>query len=210
MKIFCAALSAVVLLHIGTAAAQTPTYPPPATDSRCAQVGTQSDGDFRQTTVFPVRGLVAVAGARGCALAGELVRMFVESQRLLVADGIARQDGSYALEGNLPPQIRPGAHQIVVVLGEDRMEFVQPITVEGPIEAGLPVTGADIAMLAIWGFALTGLGTFSVVAAWKRFRRPPAIPSEPPRGIRPEHYVTPHIDTCSVASRRGRPDDTSE
>lgn len=163
----------------------TPTYPP-----RPPHVCAELSGDVRQNngrTEVLFQGHITMSGGSGCAGGGEDVVLSGKSQPIFIAQTTALEDGSYRIDATLPPEIDPGAHQLITDFGPGRAQIVKPIRVvsafvQGTTTAGgsssggtLPRTGRDIALLVFWSLALLTVGTLLVVSTYRRFRRVPAL-----------------------------------
>jgi LPXTG-motif cell wall-anchored protein len=215
---------AVVLLFIGLLSvpmrwvrAQTPTYPPPVPLS-CIHLAGDVETVGGRVLVL-VRGHLAAAGGPGCAPANAPGDANVFSSPVFFGSTVAAADGSYRIEGDLPPAVGLGDHQFVVDFGGGRT-FVQPITVvasftgAGVGGASLPRTGQEIAKMILWAAILLAAGGLLILAARRRtdglgWPRQLVRAMTDPGSLRRHHPAAevPRLDTSRFVPARYTPPD---
>lgn len=161
------AVAMVAALVVGAGGIAFAQYPIDGVDD-CAE---SFDGDGDETTTFSQGGDIQVRGAEGCADPNEEgIEAILESDPVLLARFDANADGSYTSPvATIPSDTDPGRHE-VIVRTEDN-EYVQPITVTAAgVPAGLPETGRNIALLALWGTLSLILGSVLVTVSWRRWQ----------------------------------------
>lgn len=155
----------LALLAAQGAAAQYPLTG--ATD--CADTFDE-DGD--RTTIFSPGGEIQIRGVAGCAAPNEQdIEAIFSSSPVLLARFDAHGDGSYISPVvTIPRDASSGRHNVFVRTASN--EYVQPISISGAraVPRGLPRTGTDTALLAVWGFVLLVFGSLLVTATWRWWR----------------------------------------
>lgn len=158
----------------------TPTHAPEALNP---DLCTQLSGDVRvvrgQVEVL-IEANLTIIGQESCGERGEEAEGAVETQRYVVGRTVVGEDGSYKITGRLDAAVQPGAHRVIVSLGDGRTEFIRPIIVVATFavaaaaptpEPDPPRAGRNIVLLLAWGLALIAFGTLLVIAIVRGVRR---------------------------------------
>lgn len=157
----------VATLAVGVGSSALAQYPIAGVDD-CAEA---FDDDGTETTVFAPGDEIQVQGREGCAQPDEQ-----DIEALLFSDPVvldvfdANADGSYvSAVVRIPTDTEPGDHDVVVRTAN--AEYVQPISVtDGAVPSGLPETGRNVAILALWGTLTLVLGSTLIGLTWRRWR----------------------------------------
>lgn len=139
-----------------------------------------TDGDGDSTTSFPQGGDIQVLGEAGCVDPAEVefVSMFITSHAHHIATVMVDEDGGYSASTQVPVDIEPGTHTLRIHEGNSRTleeagaeVAAKTITITAAgAPSGLPDTGRDIALLALWGTLTLVLGSVLVGVTWRRWQ----------------------------------------
>lgn len=187
---------------------------PPGSEAECIRT---LDEDGKLTTTFRVQQIINVVGiAPGDPRCGDpdaIVTLGLSSDPVVLGRTRIDAKGDYSTQGlgmRIPEGTSPGSHTVTATtrLNNREVTYSQGITVvAGTTTPGLPTTGQDIAMLALWGVLLLAIGSTLTAATWRRWRAarmtallaaegrgaPPRIPNSALKGWTPKRDDDPEL-----------------
>jgi hypothetical protein len=200
---------ALIVLGLGAIApvaiAQVPQYPPVPISVCIRLLAGVRNG--RPVLRFDER--IVLFGPPGCGLVGERLRLILESTPIVIGQTTVAEDGSFRIEANLPPEIVPGTHRLVVDQG--KTQIIRPVEVISAQALGAtkPVAGGrGLAVAAMWTILLLAGVTALMLFGWKRVAVPVRARRRSHLGL--DGAGVPHIDTTRFVPLRRRRDEVPQ
>jgi hypothetical protein len=185
-----AAVVACFLLAAPALGQRGGNYPPPPPGSGgCAQTGViRANGKFKPQKEFRAGARIVVRGHNNCADPNATVLVSIDAEAEVIGTGSADAQGSYLVEGTIPPTTSSGTHTIIVTTSGERYEAEIEVVVEEGSQSAGAFGGTAGPLLVAW-VALAGVvGAFFVGS--RRRRREVAI-------VAAEETPVPLLDTSS-------------
>jgi len=154
---------------------------------------------------------VVLSGPAGCGVVGERLRLILESTPVVIGETIVAEDGSFRIEAQLPPEIAPGTHRLVVDQG-GKNQIVRPVEIVSAMPASVrtsSTTARSPMATVMWTILLLAGLSVIVLFAWRHFAAPVRARRRP--GGNADGADLQRIDTTRfVPLRRERPQPTEK
>lgn len=158
--------------------ARAQTYAQEDNPTNCVEPFDEEEEDV--VTTFAAGEVIFVEGnpdlSQFCGTPGSTATVLMASDPVVLAVTTIDSLGGYSTEeAVIPRDTTNGTHSIIVrtTLNGQSVEYTRAITVSGGSARGadgLPLTGTNAVLLALWALTLTVFGSVLISVTWKRWR----------------------------------------